>query len=65
MNISSDDKFLRMTDICGRIGLGKSTIYRQIAAGDFPQGHSVLGRYRVWLERDVSAWMAEQLNSDG
>ena len=65
MTISDCDRFIRMKDICRRTGLGKSTIYRQIAAGDFPQGHSVLGRYRVWLERDVSAWMAEQLNSDG
>jgi prophage regulatory protein len=65
MTISECDRFVRLKEVCDRIGLGKSTIYRLIGSGNFPAGHIILGRYRVWLESEISTWMADQVHGVG
>ncbi|MGS1034708.1 helix-turn-helix transcriptional regulator [Burkholderia glumae] len=42
----------------GEVGLGKSTIYRMIAAGDFPKSFVLAGTRTAWLDEDVDAWLA-------
>lgn len=50
-------RFLRMTDVQARIGLGKTEIYRMIAEGSFPRGRAYPGTTRkFWLSTDVADW---------
>jgi prophage regulatory protein len=51
-------RLLRLTELRGRVGLGRSTIYRRIGEGTFPAPKSLGGRAVAWLESDVEAWIA-------
>lgn len=52
------DRLLRLRDVVSRVGLAKATIYRKIAAGEFPRPVTV-GKSSVrWRESDISGWMS-------
>jgi prophage regulatory protein len=48
---------LRLPAVIARTGLSRSTIYRFIAAGEFPSSRLIGARAVGWLESDVSAWV--------
>lgn len=52
------DRLLRLREVKERTGLGKSTIYRKIAAGTFPKPVSVGGQSVRWRESDIGQWIA-------
>lgn len=49
---------LRLPAVMARTGLSRSSIYRRIAAGEFPQAYSLGARAVGWLESEISAWIA-------
>lgn len=51
------DRLLRLRDVIDKTGLGKSTLYRKIAAGEFPRQVSVGGASVRWRESAVNAWI--------
>lgn len=57
------ERFLRLPDVVALVGLSKSEVYRQIAAGQFPPNR----RYprnaarRFWLESEIRSWMRSTL----
>ncbi|WP_296223186.1 helix-turn-helix transcriptional regulator [Ralstonia sp. UBA689] len=51
-------KALNINQVADKVSLGKSTIYRMIAKGDFPQPFSLGGNRRAWLEEDINKWLA-------
>ena len=56
------DNILRLPGVIAKTGLSRSTIYAQIDEGKFPRQIS-LGRRAVgWLEREIEAWITEQLD---
>ena len=46
-----------------RVSLGRSTIYRLVAAGQFPQPVRIGGKAVRWLVREVDGWVTEQAAS--
>jgi prophage regulatory protein len=52
------DKLLRLRDVIIRVGMAKATIYRKIAAGQFPRPVSVGSSSVRWRESDVATWIA-------
>ena len=40
-----------------RIGLSEATVYRLLAAGQFPKAHRRVGAKSLWLSTDVDAWI--------
>ena len=50
-------RYLRLREVCKRIGVGHSTIYRMIADGEFPQQLKLSERTAVWVESEVDAFM--------
>lgn len=40
-----------------RIGLSEATVYRLLAAGQFPKAHRRVGKKSLWLSTDVDAWI--------
>ena len=52
-----DDRLLRLPEVLHRTGLSRATLYRRIAAGEFPEGLSLGGNVTAWLERAVDYWI--------
>ena len=52
---------LRLPSVKARTGLARSTIYLRIADGTFPKPVSLGGRAVGWIEAEVEAWLAEQI----
>lgn len=56
------DRILRLPQVIERVGLSTATIYRRMAAGQFPRSVN-LGSSRTigWRESEVNAWIASQV----
>lgn len=54
-------KFLRLNDVKALTGLGRSTIYKYIKLGAFPDAVKLGGRSVAWVEAEVLAWIAERI----
>ena len=59
-------KFLRLIQVKETTGLSRTTIYRKIAAHEFPRPIRLGSRAVAWVEADVIQWMneCEQLSRD-
>lgn len=52
-----DDRLLRLPEVEHRSGLNKSTIYRRIEDGQFPQPVRASDRVVGWIESEFMAWL--------
>ncbi len=51
-------KILRLRDVINLTGLSRSTIYAEIAKGNFPRQISLTGKRRVgWHESSIIKWI--------
>ncbi len=57
----SNEKLLRLPDVCDRVGLKRAAIYQRIAAGDFPAPIAIGIRARAWPASDIDAWIAGRI----
>lgn len=53
-------KAINIKQVAEKISLGQSTIYRMIAAGDFPKPFSLGGNRTAWIEDDIDDWLADR-----
>ena len=54
------DKILRMRDVTALVGLGRSTIFRMIAAGRFPKAIRLGERARGYKLSELKEWIDER-----
>ncbi|MBY6048316.1 helix-turn-helix transcriptional regulator [Vannielia litorea] len=59
MVYGASDRLLTRRDVSSMVGFAQSTIYKKMAAGEFPRPIKVKSAAR-WSERDVAAWIEEQ-----
>lgn len=52
------ERLLRIDNVCFMTGLGRSTIYAKVKAGDFPGPVQLHGASVAWRETEVDAWIA-------
>lgn len=52
------ERLLRADDVCHLTGLGRSTLYAKVKAGDFPGAVQLHGACVAWRESEVDAWIA-------
>jgi prophage regulatory protein len=52
---------LRLPAVKARTGLSRSSIYLFVSRGTFPKQVSLGARAVGWLESDVDAWLARQV----
>jgi prophage regulatory protein len=52
---------LRLPQVKAKTGLGRSTIYSQVADGCFPPPFSLGARAVAWIEREVDAIIAARI----
>lgn len=58
-------RFLRVSEVQGRTGLGRSTIYRWSAEGRLPQPVRLTARVVRWVEAEVDVWTRERIAESG
>lgn len=62
-------RFLRLREVQNRVPYGRATIYRKIAAGEFPKPYEMATRSDgqrsavAWLESEVDEWIASRIEA--
>ena len=59
------DRLLRRTDVEVRTGLTRSTIYRLMRAGEFPEPLKLGPRAVRWWATEIESWIAERPRATG
>lgn len=57
-------KLLRITDVCSKTTLGKSTIWLKVAQGAFPKPAKLSSSICVWKESDIDSWINSHFTSE-
>jgi prophage regulatory protein len=52
---------IRLPEVCRRTGVTKPTIYRLMAAGNFPRAKKIGIRAVGWVESDIDKWIASRI----
>ena len=61
----SEARFIRLPDVKTITGLSRSTIYKKIAADEFPKQISVGSNQVVWVKHQIDEWCDRQISSAG
>ena len=61
----SDDRLLRREDVEVRTGLARSSIYRLMRLGRFPEPLRIGDRAVRWSEAELSTWLASRPKATG
>jgi prophage regulatory protein len=54
-------RILRGKAVQQRVGLGQSSIYNKIKAGEFPKPIKISERAVGWLESEIEEWIAARI----
>lgn len=60
IDTDTDIRFLKVEEVCGRIGVEKSKLYQMIRAGDFPKPIK-LGVSSLWADITVRDWQLKKI----
>ena len=60
MNIERLDRLLTSKQLTDETGISRSTIYRLLQNGAFPEPIYIGPRGVRWLESDIKAWLADR-----
>jgi prophage regulatory protein len=52
---------LRLPDLLRRVGMSRSWVYEQIAAGRFPKPVKIGVRSSVWLESEIAELLTDRI----
>lgn len=55
-------RLLRLPDVLGRVGLGRSAWYALVAAGLAPQPVRLGQRCVAWPEHEINAWVVARIS---
>ena len=53
----------RLQQVTAHVGLSKATVYKMIAAGNFPAPKQLGARSVGWLESDIQAWIDSRIST--
>jgi prophage regulatory protein len=56
---ADDDRLVRLPEVKRRTGMSRSTIYRRMDEGRFPQTVPMEGNIAAWREREIAEWVAD------
>ncbi len=59
---NAPQRLLRLPEVLQRVALSKSTLYARVREGSFPRPVH-LGSLSAWVESEIDAWIAVQINS--
>mgnify|MGYP000123376260 CR=1 FL=1 len=64
MQTQTTDRILRINTVLDRTGLSRSTMYRKMQNGTFPQNIRISTRCTGWRESAVNEWMRNPIFYD-
>ena len=53
----SSSRLIRVKEVLHRTGLSRSSLYRRLKAGTFPEGVRLGVQSVAWKESDIEAWI--------
>lgn len=53
-------RYIRRTEVEAMTGLGRSTIYKMIADGEFPKPIKLTRKAVAWPEDQIAEWLASR-----
>lgn len=56
-------KLIRIKEVLDRTGLGRSTVYKYMSLGEFPQSIKLGTRAVAWVESEIEDWIRETIAS--
>ncbi|MBK1643587.1 dipicolinate synthase [Thiocapsa imhoffii] len=59
--MSATTRFIRIAQVCDRVGLKRACIYRYIKLGKFPAPVKLGPRASAWVESEVEDWQKQQV----
>ena len=59
------DRLLRLSEVRARTALERSTIYRKMREGSFPEPLKIEARAVRWRESEIEAWLAARPRATG
>ena len=65
MDTATNDRLLRLSEVQTRTALGRSTIYRLMRNGDFPEPLKIGTRAVRWRESEIEDWLAARPRATG
>ncbi len=54
-------RLIKLKEVMHLTSLGRSTIYKLIADGKFPESVTLVGRHVAWVEEEIENWILEKL----
>lgn len=57
--IHKPERFLKLDEVCRRVGLGKTMVYGLIRKGRFPEPYKISPYTARWSEREIVAWIED------
>lgn len=54
-------RLIRRKEVQAKTGMGASSIYAEMAKGNFPKAIPLSARRVCWLESEVDAWITERI----
>ena len=58
-------KILRMRDVLEMVGVSRTTVWRQVKAGNFPAPIRLSPRSVGWRQSDIEEWIASRDDAVG
>ena len=65
MGTANTDRLLRRSEVQSRTALGRSSIYRKMRDGSFPEPLKVGVRAVRWRESEIEGWLAARPRATG
>lgn len=59
------ERAIRIGEVCNRVGVSRTHLYRLISKGQFPSPFHLSERISVWRESEVECWLAEKFDQAG
>jgi prophage regulatory protein len=56
-------RILRLKDVIEKTGIARSTIYKYVDAGTFPEPIPLGGRSVGWVDSEIHNWIAEKIEN--
>ena len=57
---NSDDRILRLPELCQKLGLSRTSVYELIRSAGFPKQIKLTARASGWRLSAVERWLAER-----
>jgi prophage regulatory protein len=63
--LENPTRFIRLSQVKERVGLGRSSLYAKIKLGEFPRPVHLGARAVGWIESEVESWIAARIACRG